>query len=177
MKTIEINLYSFNELSEEAKEKALENWRYEQEYFWADDSIESLKKFAEHFNAELTNYGIDFFGCSHSHAKFNVPDEEFTENELKSLIESMGTYNSETLRGNGDCKFTGVCFDEDAADGARRAFFNGERDLNSILQAGFATWLKDVQADAEYQQSEEYFAEHCEGNDYTFEADGTMNNG
>lgn len=174
MKTIEIKLFKFNELNEKAQEKAVEKYRDNTfEYHFADEALNSLKKFAEHFGSRLKNWEIDFFNCSPSFATFSEIDE-MEENELKELILSMGEFNPETLKGLGDCKFTGVCFDENAADGARKAFFEGERDINEILQAGFDTWLTDVHTDAEYQISDEAIKETLTVNEYDFTEDGKM---
>ncbi len=179
MKKIEITLYEFSELSKEAKQHALEINANESEYFWGDDAIKSLQKFAEHFNCELKNYYIDWYEKYRNEIFFSVPDyvKDYSEDELKEIIEGMGTYNKKTLKGLGDCKFTGVCFDEDAADGARIAFYNGERDVKEILYAGYESWYKASNSDYMHQLSEEGFNEHCEANEYTFEEDGTLNNG
>jgi len=175
MITIRTKLYQFNELSKKAQAAAVENNAINAEYFFADDAINSLKEFAKHFNCELQDYEFDFTGAyCHSWAKFDTDSAEFTEDELLALIESMGGYNKETLRGDGDCVFSGYCADEDAADGARIAFFNGERDINNILQSGFNSWLKSVMADYEYQLSHEGFADHCEANNLEFKEDGTI---
>lgn len=46
MKTIQINLYKFSELSETAKQTAIENYRNtHNDYFWADENRETLSKF------------------------------------------------------------------------------------------------------------------------------------
>tara|TARA_R110000868_G_scaffold297060_1_gene557392 strand:+ start:283 stop:816 length:534 start_codon:yes stop_codon:yes gene_type:complete len=177
MKTIKINLYNFNELSEKVQKEVIENQRLLMtEYTWDNDALKSLQKFAEHFNSELKDWSIDFFNYGPSHVKF-MEVEEMEETELKDLILKMGSYNKDTLKGLGDCKFTGVCFDESVCDGARKAFFEGERDINEILQAGFNTWLEDVQSDTEYLQSDKAIIETIEANEYTFEENGRMNNG
>ena len=176
MRTETINIFTFEELSEEAQNKAVELNSYEQEYFWADDSINSLKKFAEHFNSSLSNWSIDFLNSSQSSVSFSVSEymEELSEEELKSYIFDMGTFNAETLRGDGECKFTGYCRDEDAADGARIAYFKGERDIKELLEAGFETWHKAVVKDYEYQLSKEGYKEHCEANSLEFTEDGEL---
>jgi len=175
MRTIRTKVYQFSELSKYAQQKAVEDNAIYAEYFFADDAINSLREFAKHFNCEVKNYEFDFTGAyCPSWVKFNTDNAEFTEDELSALIESMGGYNKENLRGDGDCVFSGYCADEDAADGARIAFFNGERDINNILQSGFNSWLKSIMADYEYQLSYEGFAEHCEANNLEFKADGTM---
>ena len=175
MKTIEIKLYSFNELSKEAQQSAIKNEREKMDsYNFEHEAMQSLKKFTEHFNSELNDWSIDFWNTGHSYVKFSIPEhmEKISENDLKLSIEAMGEYSRKTLKGLGDCKFTGVCFDEDAADGARKAFFAGERDINEILQAGFDSWLKAVQNDVEYQMSDEAIKETFEANDYDFTEEG-----
>lgn len=173
MRTIEKTLYQFSELSEKAQERAVEQNSYNQEYFWNNDALKSLEKFAEHFGATLKRYEIDWQEPGRSFAKFETPDEPHTAKELRALIKSMGTYDKETLRGLGDCKFTGFCMDEDAADGARIAYHNGERDLGELLQAGFQSWHKAATADYEHQLSKEGFEETCESNEWEFNEDGT----
>ena len=175
MRTVRTKVYTFSELSKEAQQKAVESNAANAEYFWSDDAIKSLAKFAEHFGAKLSRYEIDWTGSySYSFAAFDTDGIEFTQDELKGRIESMGTYNSETLRGYGECKFTGYCADEDAADGARMAYFKGERDINTILQAGFEKWLESGKSDYEGQLSFEQYAEHCEANNLEFTADGKL---
>jgi len=178
MKTIKIVLYSFKELSKEAQQKAINRHRersYDYGYNWANEALESLKKFAQHFGAQLKDWEINFFDNSHSRVRFSVPDEPIKKRDLKKLILSMGSYNKRTLKGNGDCVFTGVCLDEDAADGARMAFLkDGQTDLQEILQSGFNTWLKACQADAANQISDKGIREELINNDQLFEQDGTL---
>lgn len=173
MKTIRTKVYQFSELSAKAKQYATEKNAETAEYFWSDDAIKSLEGFAEHFGAKLGRYEIDWTGSfSHSFATFNTDGIDFEDEELKQMVLAMGSYDAETLRGDGECVFTGYSADEDAADGARKAYFEGERDIDTILQAGFKTWLKAAMDDYKYQLSEEAFNEHCEANEYYFTKDG-----
>ena len=65
MKTIEINVYSFNELSDDAKENAIEQYRENHyEFFWSDDYFDSAKKCLDVFNAKLIDYSIDWSNFS-----------------------------------------------------------------------------------------------------------------
>lgn len=60
MKTKTINIYSFSELSDKAKEYAIDEYRNRMhEYFWADENRETLEKFAEIFPIKVTywSYG------------------------------------------------------------------------------------------------------------------------
>jgi len=180
MRTIRTKVYKFAELSEEAKENAINNIRDKQGedgYFWGDDCIESLKGFAKHFNCELRGYSFDWDSAGRSRVTFEVPDymEDMAKEDLKIGIESMGSYNPETLKGHGECKFTGYMADENAADGARIAFYkDGERDVLQLLIAGFNTWIQACVADYEHQQSDEAIIEDIEANDYEFYKDGTQ---
>jgi hypothetical protein len=173
---IEKNIYRFDELTDEQKEKALEKWSDGETYFWGDDAIKSLEGFINHFNCKLSNYSIDWFEGYRNEIKIDIPDymNEISVKELKEYIKSMGSYNKKTLQGLGDCKFTGYCADEDACDGARKSFFSGVRDLREILMAGFNSWYKACNQDAKYQFSIEGFAEHCEANGYEFDENGNI---
>lgn len=171
MKTVEIKVYRFDELSDEAKEKAKQDNATLWGYAWQDEAIASLKAMAEAFGAKLRDYEVDFSNSSHSGAKFDAPN--LSRREIKKILAGLGSYDPKTLKGNGDCKLTGFCMDEDALDGFRRAFEGGESDLNALLQAGFDSWLKAAQDDYEGQYQDEQFAEYCEANGYEFNEDGS----
>jgi hypothetical protein len=73
MKIKETKIYPFSELSDEAKETAIEKYRENcTEYFWADDGINSLKEFCKQFDIELKDWGLDCGGCGQSHIYFNA---------------------------------------------------------------------------------------------------------
>lgn len=60
MKTITINLYKFNELSEEAKKTAIDKYRNKHDnYFYYDEIIESVKKLIDLFNLKTGNTYTD----------------------------------------------------------------------------------------------------------------------
>jgi hypothetical protein len=171
MRTIQTAILKFEELSDEAKQKAKYDYAADCGYSWGDEAFESLKALAAHFDGKLKDWSIDYFGGP-SHCSFDMP--EMSPKDIRAKLKELGTYNKQTGRGNGDCKLTGVCFDEDCIDGFRLAFRAGERDLTELMDAAFDSWLKTVQADCEYQYSDEAFQEHCEANGYEFEEDGTF---
>jgi hypothetical protein len=166
-----ITVYNFGELSKEAKDNARNE--YFSDYNWSKEAKESLTALAKHFSCTIKNYSCCWDNSGHSYCKFNT-DGEFTEEELKELIEALGEYSKESLRGNGECKLTGFGSDEDAIDGLRKAYLEGERDLEKLLQAGFRSWLKACQEDYENQLSDESIAETCEANDYEFNENGKI---
>lgn len=170
MRTVEIKVYRFDELSEKAKDKAKQSYMELWGYSWQDDAIASLKALAEAFGAKLRDYEIDFFNVSHSCANFDAPT--LSRREIKKILAGLGTYDPKTLRGHGDCKLTGYCMDEDALDGFRRAFVGGESDLGILLKAGFISWLEAAHADCKYQYENAQFSDHCDANNYEFYEDG-----
>lgn len=173
MREVAVKIFTFPELSETAKQKAKQDHAAACGYNWADEALESLKALAKHFGGRLSRYEIDYFNCSHSSARFDMPEME--ADEIRELLAELGTYNPDTLKGNGDCKLTGVCFDEDAIDGFRAAFMrDGETDLDKLMAAAFYSWLGSVQSDCEYQFSDEAFAENCEANGYEFTEGGEL---
>lgn len=176
MRTITKEIYSFDELSEEAKQNALENWGKDLEYFWSDEVIESLKKFIEYFNGELNNYSIDLLEPHRNSFSLNIPSymDDMPKADLKDMIDGMGAYDKKTLRGYGDCKFTGYCTDEELADGARKEFYRGETDVREIVLAGVSRWEKTVREDYEHQFTADFFADHADANGYEFTENGEM---
>ena len=174
MRTIEVKVFTFDELSDKAKQNAIETWSGGQEYFWGDEAIESLKQFVDHFNGNLSNWNIDFLDPYRNEYKLDLP-KGMEDEEILNLILSLGSYNKDTLKGDGECKLSGYCMDESLGDGIRESWFNdGERDLRELVMAGINQWEIDVRKDCEYQCSEEYFAECCEANEYEFTEDGEL---
>jgi hypothetical protein len=157
-----------------AKERAKYDFMADEGYTWASEYMASLKALAEHFDATLSNWEIDWFAGSYSGATFRVPDDELGEQELQGKVEALGAYNKETLRGDGECILTDFTADEDAIDGLRQAYHQGERDMERLLQAAFQSWLKAAQADCEDYYTDERFGEMCEGNNYEFYEDGEL---
>jgi hypothetical protein len=89
MKTIEITIYSFNELTEKAKQKALNQYQCETEYFWDHEAFDSLEAFFNAIGVKLTDYSIDW------------------SNPNQSFIKYEGTPTSQFI----PLDLTGVCFD------------------------------------------------------------------
>lgn len=173
MKQITLNTYSFSELSDSAKEHAKYDHAAIFGYAWESEAMESIKALAAHFDGKMTNWDIDFFNSSYSSAKFDMPDD-MTKSEVKARLLKLGSYNKRTNKGNGDCVLTGVCHDEDAIDGFRIAFFNGETDLNSLMQAAFKTWLKACHADCEDQYTDATFTDYSDSNELQYFENGKI---
>lgn len=173
MQQITRTIYRFHELSETAKECAKIDEQSRGEWFRLDEFLDSLNKLAEHFGGCVTGYEIDCSNsCSPSTASFEMPDMD--REEIARRLEELGSYNPETLRGNGDCRLTGVCTDEDAIDGFRKAFHNGTEDLEALMRAAFRTWIDALHDEYQADYEDENFGEFCEANDFEFYADGSL---
>lgn len=100
MRTIEKNIYTFNELSESAKDKALENYQNNNDWFWGDEALNTLKKFADMLNIRVGNYSIDAYG--HSYINFSFPYSNNNIDELSNvrlLSYLWNNYKSDLYKG------------------------------------------------------------------------------
>ena len=171
-KNIQLKIFTFDELSDEAKQRATDKYAELFGYHFADEAIASLNGLAEHFAGRVKDYSLDWFNSSPSSVKFDMPELE--ESDIAERLARLGSYNEETKRGNGDCVLTGYCSDEDAIDGFRQAWHAGERELTRLMQAAFKTWLESAQADCRDFYSNEQFSEHADANKYEFTESGTF---
>jgi hypothetical protein len=75
----------------------------------------------------------------------------------------------------GNCPFTGVCFDESFLDPVRE-FMKDPKNITfeDLINDCVMAWWKECEADYEHQQSEEYFTELCNINDYEFDEGGNL---
>src|SRR5438445_9084571 len=121
-----VTVYKFSELSDAAKTYAKEQYAERFGYSWSEEAFDSLKKLAEHFDGRLVNWSVDFFDGSDSSAEFEMLDE-MPEKEIRRRLETLGSYDRKTLKGDGECKLTGYVADEDAIDGFRFAFVREKR--------------------------------------------------
>ncbi len=75
MKTIEIKLYQFDELSENAQQTAINWWREGADFqYLTEEAVDSLNEFCDLFNVTWSN--IDFDEPYHNEYRFNI-DEDF----------------------------------------------------------------------------------------------------
>lgn len=155
MKTLQINVYEFSELSDKAKEKAREWFRDGQEWAYMDESLDSIKAFCTCFGVKLTDYEISGYGhCSYS---TNAENQHFRGLKLKKFDRDyMPT--GYCL----DCALWETFYDQFKATGSVYKAFN------AALDAGFKTWTNDL----EYQLSNEFIDDAIIANEYTFTVDG-----
>lgn len=155
MRTIEKTLYHFHELDDTAKAKAIEWYRNGMEYFWGDESLESIKTFVEHFGARLTDWSVGAYYPIEW--KTNAEQSHFRGVKLRDFKRDyMPT--GYCL----DCDLWGTFYDEFKRTGDAKYAFD------QALHAGFTAWRDDI----EYQMSDEAIEETIEANEYEFEETG-----
>lgn len=153
--TITKTYLQFSELTDEQKEKAIEEnfsdaFHYE---FCMEERIDSLKGLATFLKGEL-DYSLS-----------PVPDRgEFIK--IKPIGDGY-ELNFEALKeiADEDCPFTGVCYDDDLLDGLAKNGFD-QSGLNRTL----TEYIKSIHDEYEAMTSFGYIEEFCEAHYFEFDA-------
>jgi hypothetical protein len=189
VRTIEVKLYKFEELGEKAKARALEDWKGKQtEIFWADETIDSLKALIKSAELKLKDWGIGAY--SHSYVRLeSFEGEDLTGKRALAWLENnllaglripyrgakrweLARYGSYYRAGMiKPCPFTGYCADDDFLDELRKDIKEGST-VKEAFEALADKARRMLENELDAQQSEEYFKEHADANDYEFTEDG-----
>lgn len=193
MKDITVTLYTAEELKSanpEAFEKAFERFQSQQdEIFWTDETIESLKETFKHSNIDLEDYNLDAAYPTHSFIRFDMDNDVYDlsgvraqawlENNLLSDLRipfsgprrwEVAKYGSYYRPGMiKPCPFTGYCADEDFLESLQNDIKAGKclGDAYKNLAHVAGTLLSN---ELEYQTSEEHFLEQ----DFQYTIDGRL---
>lgn len=159
MRVIEKTIYKYSELEDSAKQRARE-WFSQGGYTWIDEGITSIKAFCNHYNVRLKDYSVCPY--AHSYMDTDADNQHFRGVTLKQVESEK------------DLTPTGYCIDstlyitmfESMRD-------NGGNALGAFKDAIDAA-MKDLIADMEYQDSEEYISQMMEANDYEFDEMGRV---
>lgn len=155
MHTETITIYSYSELSEEAKTTAYKAW--EPDYAFEADNRRTLEAFCTAFGIEVTEYVYNSYCHSFRWRAKNEGDEEITDNEYirhcLSLFEPTGFYLDDVILGPAKQPTEGKVFGNV---------------IEECLEAFFSACCEDVK----YTQSQEYFAEFAESNEFEFYENG-----
>ena len=158
MRTIEVKLYKFSELSDKAKERAISDWRNTGDNYndWTDD-VSSLKAFLDHFRIQERGYSVSPY--SYSYVKTNAETSHFRGVQLKQFT--------------GDEMPTGYCQDYPLWH-TFYTEFKATGNAHAAFICALDAWVKAVCADMEYQDSDEAITESIECNEYEFDEKGVM---
>jgi hypothetical protein len=159
MRTVEIEVYSFGELSEKAKDVARNKWREHSDYPWWDDAKSSIDAFCAHFGVTRKDYEVS----THRPYYFrtDADNAHFRGKQLKQYTPD-GPVNAKTSGYCLDFALWGTFYNTFKQTG------NAKYAFNEALDAAF----KDVVSDMEWHESDEAIDETLTINEYEYTADG-----
>jgi hypothetical protein len=158
METIELTLYSFDELGDEAKEKAREWYRDGLEYPWFSESMASIRAFAEHFGVTLKDWQIGG-GSGRDYIKTDATNAHFRKVKLSEIDREQMP--------------TGFCLDADLWHEFYDQF-KKTSDAKYAFEQALEEAICVIQRDIDYQYSDECADENLMINDYKFTKEGKI---
>lgn len=158
MRTVELEVVYFNELSDSAKDKARDWYREGSEFPFFDEYLASIRAFCEKFNVTLKDWEIGYSRSAH-----------LTTDAQTSNFRGYKLKDAKKLAGHG---LTGFCGDEIAEH--FYAEFKESGDAFYSFQQALEQMLITIQRDVEGYYSDESIDEMLEINGYEFYPNGKI---
>ena len=195
MRTHTIKIFKFNELSESAQAKAIQEYKNKNyEITWTDELLQSFTKVYKTANIKLLDYALspDFTSYVEIDLYKYDPVYNFTgsralawleNNFLSKLRVTRNEYlkNRKSNFGYGyrvgkikDCPLTGYCADDDFIACLIDSINSGDCLGDSFTHRLVEKYCELLQNEYEWQNSNEYITEHFECNDCEFLECGEM---
>lgn len=170
--TRQYNIYTFDELSQEAKDKARQAWNENNDFPFLQDDLR------EYIHEELKELGFEVEGISTTENPSIVPLYSLSYSQGDGLM-FEGTVSDK--KGNRyTIKHSGHYYHERSTEITGYNKKDEEIDTKDFEENIYIPLCKRIAergyAEIEYQESEENFSETCDANEYTFLEDGTMFN-
>lgn len=156
MEIVEVKVYTFDELSEGAKEAARNAYRQNINYPWFSEALDSIRAFVTHFGVELKDWQIGS-GSGRDYIKTDATGENFRGVKLKDVDK--------------DYMPTGYCLDADLWGEFFRVF-QKTGDAKYAFEQALEEAICGIQRDIDYQYSDKCIDETLEINDYRFTENG-----
>lgn len=199
MREINIKLYTFDELSDAAKNRAwLNHVNNLGEFGWTAEYVSTLEAFEKAFDVRVHNWNVDENAFDYSFEHFREPPEgdwlrfaKWVWNNYAEAIQT-GKYYGKLVYQEGQqprhvkryskatieytCCFTGFMADMAITDPVwkclhyKEKFKTYEDLIDACLTSFFEKWRNDM----EYETSIECFEELCFTNEYEFTEDGEI---
>lgn len=168
MKTIEISLYKFDELSDEAKQNAINELSdINVDYNWWESTYQD----AENIGLKISSFDLD--RNRHATGYFEMPANSAAFEILKNHGETCETYNTASIYLNTieeiESKYPGGT-DEDEYKIDEETEEAKDEFLKSLLE----DYSIILQNESEYLQSDEAVKETILANDYDFTEEGKL---
>ena len=157
MEIVEVKIYSFEELSEDAKDTARDWLRNGLEYPWWDESKGSIRAFVEHFGGQMLDWSLGERG--RDYVKTDITPENFRGLKLKDF--------------KPDYMPTGFCFDSNLW-GTSHKEWKQTGDPAYAFQQAIEDALCAIARDVEWQSTDECLDETLKLNDYRFTEEGRV---
>ena len=170
MRTITVNLYQFNELSDAAKEKAIEKLSYiNVDYDWWDSMFED----ASEIGLKITSFDLD--RNRHAEGEFTLSAAEVVQNILNNHGENCDTYKTALSFMEG---WQPVFDDYMNEDSENYESLELEDKLNELEAEFLNSLLEDysiiLQNECDYLQSDEAIIDTIIANEYEFNEKGNL---
>lgn len=172
MKTKTINLYSFDELSKEAQDKAVNNLRdINVNYNW----WESVYEDAKNIGLNITSFDLD--RNRHCKGELNLSANEIAQNIMNDHGQDCETYKIATKFME---EWQPVFNEYMNAESEKYESSESEGELQMLEDEFLTDILEDysiiLQKESEYLQSDESIIETIKANEYTFTESGKLEN-
>lgn len=154
MEVVELQIFQFHELDEQAKDKAREWHRSNIDYPWYDEAKDSLKAFCDHFRVTVRDWAL---GDMRGYVKTDAEQRHFrgiklSEQDRDAMPTGLWL----------DCDLFMHFYDE----------FKRTGDAKAAFDDALHNFVKAVARDVEYFYSKESVDEHIETNMWTFTKEG-----
>lgn len=189
----QISAFSFSELSETAKQKAIADERnriLKNGFSWESENRQSLRKFLKELNfsidrheniemdevlKELTGLRLRTYLLNNH---YKVLFEKRPQGEFKERGNNKLEYKrkSQVFWQPTQCPFSGYYMDDVLLDPIRDFIKNPNHntDFEDLLMSCILKWQRAVEEDQEFQLSDECIAETLQANDYDFLSNGSI---
>ena len=172
MRTIEIKVYLFSELSEDAKEKAIEGLSdINVHYDWWNFTYED----AERIGLKITSFDLD--RNRHATGELNTAAAEVCANIFKEHGETCETFKTATKFMEAWQPIFNEYMNEESEKYESQESELAMQDLEEdFLKSILDDYSIILQKESEYLQSKEAIIETIEANNYEFDEDGKLTN-
>jgi hypothetical protein len=185
MRTIEQVVYSFCELSDDAKERAVTDyWNEGHNFAWEGENLDSLKKFYDVFSSLVKSGNRNWSDVC------IIGDDNVMElSGMRAATYLWNNYKDDLYKGKyysrggksryskiqlcNCCVLTGYCMDDDILKPIYKFLSKpDQRTIEDLMQECVESWRIACEHDYEYQQTQAWFEDMADANDWEFTEDG-----
>ena len=165
MKTICINAYSFQELSNKAKESAQSHWIYYGHSFDYNGHLYDIKNLMKLFGFDILDYSLNCDYAHHSYVKYESYYNDSSIDKINGIRLWKYLQNNKLIDTSSFDYYYKPLMDFINKPSAHITIYDIIDDCLDLI-------FKSVVLDYEYECSEEYFTELCDINDWMFDEFG-----